>query len=128
MKTRKVTRHYCDHCGKGMFFRNRAVKHENGCTANPDRNCGVCGVKRDLSELKRWVMTQREPHPMQEDFCGLGLEATAFLRDKCDNCPACMLAVLRQTQTFAHNFTFKDEMAEWWAEKNNEIAMKSHYY
>jgi hypothetical protein len=42
MRTKKVTRHYCDHCSRGMFVRKAMERHEASCYSNPQRKCHMC--------------------------------------------------------------------------------------
>lgn len=42
MKTKTVTRHYCEHCRKGMFKRDAMARHEARCYRNPKRICERC--------------------------------------------------------------------------------------
>jgi hypothetical protein len=64
-------------------------KHERGCTLNPDRVCGLCAISEhdkvlSLSELI--------------DVLGNGSsERFAKLREAANECPACILAAIRQS-------------------------------
>jgi len=65
-------------------------RHEKRCTANPDRECGFCiefgdVVQQPVSELIE----------VFEDAGG-GTEGLKKLREATANCPACILATLRQ--------------------------------
>ncbi len=80
MRTRDVKLYYCDHCKKKGMVRWRMAKHEQGCTANPTRACGVCGTaSTDVAENVAVL-------------AAAGLEA---LRIAVGTCPACMLAAVR---------------------------------
>lgn len=90
----KAWRYQCEFCGKNSRSASAMKKHERGCTANPDRECKmhkylfgedvaippVIGMVRLLQELR-----DSEDH-------GLGR-----LRSAANNCPACILAALRQS-------------------------------
>lgn len=55
MRTKTVTRHYCDYCSKGFFQRPSAERHEKACFRNPSRVCPYClnneEYKTDLKRL-----------------------------------------------------------------------------
>lgn len=77
MKTKTVTRYYCDHCSKGSFKRTSMDHHERTCFNNPKRVCPLCGSRnqhkvREYSEIMAPVVT---------------IEA---------ECPHCLLSVLVQ--------------------------------
>ena len=93
MKTRMRPRYYCDHCGKGSGSPSAMRRHESSCTLNPARVCRMCTLIGDGS-----------------GFLGVGKAAFLVpeiaadwrarmkaLRDAVENCPCCILAVLRQT-------------------------------
>lgn len=44
MKTRRVTRYLCDHCGHGHWTSMHARKHELTCLRNPIRHCPMCNA------------------------------------------------------------------------------------
>lgn len=82
---RKVMRwrYYCDHCKRSGGSGGHMAKHEKGCTNNPARVCGLClhssNEQASIEALKAaW--------------------ATSFkaLRELAGECPACILAAMRQ--------------------------------
>lgn len=120
MRAVKRWRYYCDHCKKVSGLRTAMEKHEKGCTLNPKRECGICGfldgslgtplpemlaILPDPAKFKRM-----EAWDAGEEFGGSGEyevtddEALAAavhavlpqLRELTSNCPACILAALRQ--------------------------------
>lgn len=104
MKERLVKRYYCDFCkiSKGTKFAMK--KHENRCTMNPDRVCGICSMVEGVNR-----------HDIQEmvDIIKDGtLKSLENLRKFTDNCPSCILAAIRQSKTgaFLHDFDFKKEL------------------
>lgn len=121
MRQKKVWRYYCDHCRKAGCGKAAMVKHERGCTRNPQRVCGFC---------KRSGNTE----PLVEAACD-SLEA---LRTAAGGCPACMLVGVHGLRSlikqewdhdedapgYDHghgevlNFDFKQAAAAWWAEVN----------
>ena len=43
MKSKRVTRFYCESCSKGFFKKQSALNHENTCWENPkNRTCKTC--------------------------------------------------------------------------------------
>lgn len=135
MKKRKVWRYSCDFCGKSNCSASSIASHEKGCTLNPNRVCRVCPkLEKDeslpLADLVALVdsITEREPKEK---------EAIAELRKAAGNCPACMLAAIRQSRKLRTHrehttimdpdngfealcsFNFKTEMRDLWADFNN---------
>jgi len=93
-------------------------RHEDACTANPNRTCRMCAMKPDMPDLiaatKKCTESNIEP-----------------LREMAEGCPACMLAGIRQSgmqspQTsledpgFYFEFDFKKERESWWEMVNDE--------
>ena len=87
-------------------------KHEERCTLNPNRTCGMCKL---IEETQPDLVPALELLPEPSDFTtvrsdsdgcgewvsydGLGEAANLVmpqLRDMLNNCPACILAALRQ--------------------------------
>ena len=100
-------------------------RHERGCTNNPNRICTmhqyVDGVQKPLAELSAILLAN-------------GPEKEKQLRDAADNCPACILATLRQTRgpiiyddqypdeirtDVGFAFDFKKELERFWQEAND---------
>lgn len=125
MRTKKVTRHYCDYCKKSMAFRNHMEKHEKHCTKNPNRECGLCerigesprpiaeliAVVPKLENFKREAFLLND-YPDYDAYEKATLEALQELRKLTNNCPACILAALRQSGNTALSdrvFDFKAE-------------------
>jgi len=97
-KMRKALRwrYYCDHCAKVGGSAYHMARHEAGCTANPRRTCGFCGSTRPVAEL---VAVLEGPAP--DWRAGM-----AALRMAVQECPACMLAAIRQVR--AHHSGSED--------------------
>lgn len=139
MTRKQRWRYYCDFCGKAGGAGGHIARHEKGCTANPNRECGL---------HKRIG----EPQPPLADLIGAlesggedwaaGLSA---LIDASGECPTCILAALRQspklkatrdrywTESPLDNalspleqkgldtiraWNFKAKMAKWWRDVN----------
>jgi hypothetical protein len=95
VKTKKV--YYCDFCKKHGLSRVAMEKHECHCTLNPERIC-------------RWSLAAYLPSPPPRHTMRRGVvrwlkmnvpvtdDVLAKLREYVVNCPACMLAVIRQAE------------------------------
>lgn len=80
MRTKTVQRHYCDHCGKGMFQRPAMRLHEASCFKNPNRSeCRIC-----KGDSQTGVTHPRELSAAYAN----GLDA---LREAAGGCPGCMM-------------------------------------
>ncbi len=87
MRTAMRPRYYCDHCGKGNGNPSAMRRHERGCTANPQRVCGMC------AELHGGGA---DPAPSRDDLVRI-LDRDGFktMCEAASNCPACILSALR---------------------------------
>ena len=122
MRIKHVLRYYCDFCGRGYFKKPSIERHENGCTANPSRICGLCQYAEPALEQKPMVDLVR---CLSWDKDGYGMKE---LRQLCEGCPGCILAAIRQSgmlkQAVAEGehvdfeFDFKKELADWRATAN----------
>ena len=135
MRVELRKRYYCDHCKKAGGSSGHMKRHEAGCTANPARVCGVCraaGISAqplpDLIALARklatWHVGFEEEGPAHGS---LDAEAMKALREAADNCPACILAALRQSRCGSSEFQFKSELLKLWAEVNEAKADGEEY-
>ncbi len=144
MRVKKVNRYYCDFCKKANCSGRSISKHEKRCTMNPNRECGMCQLyeneQRPISEL---LAILPEPEPLivrnrdwdgSEDIRQLE-EAVKIalpkLRDLSGDCPACILAALRQKKIYVtianeFGFDFKKECQEIWNNFNNTQMQKSY--
>lgn len=118
MRTKLVNRYYCDFCKKsgGSIYWMR--RHEERCTNNPNRVCGMCAI--DGSVL------QKSMKELSDALLAGGMDG---LREAAEGCPACIFAAIRQTNTEemsedacleVFRFNFKDECRKWW-ETFNEL-------
>ena len=94
MRSRKVTAHYCDHCNKRGFQIPAMEKHEKTCTANTDRECGMCEWVEVNDGQEKHGLSVIELSEIVGDGSNEGLRR---LRDASNDCPACMLAAVRYT-------------------------------
>lgn len=145
---RKVMRprFYCEHCNKGGGSGGHIKKHESRCTKNPDRECGMCKMleheQPDLQKLlailptadeQRWTDYSDDGRHSWEQWRDVPLETMKALRDAAGNCPACIMAALRQRGlpvATAEGFSFTKECQAIWAEINArqwDEECRAHY-
>lgn len=79
MRKRRVWHCYCDFCKKVTHTERSMTKHMLGCTANPNRVCGMCRVAHQA----------QTPLPALLEAVTLGLTS---LEIAANHCPACILA------------------------------------
>ena len=130
MRKVKMWRYYCDFCKKSGSSGGHMKAHENGCTKNPDRECGMCRV------------TETEQQPMDDLLKAFGIgdaEGMKNLTDMAENCPACILATIRQSGVMDENqtldeegypthmawmdFSYRDEKASFWSSQDMTFVM-----
>jgi hypothetical protein len=137
MKTKRVNRYYCDFCKKSGCSAPHLKRHEERCTMNPNRHCGVCDMMEDdvaapLTELVAMWPNAANYKTKDEfgevidyrlaDDAGAVLEA---VREASGRCPACILASIRQAGIpvlMVEKFDFRAEMDGVWAEVNEVNA------
>lgn len=142
MKTVKKNVYYCDHCKKKGLAASHIRNHEARCTNNPNRYCGACerqSIVEVVADLKARFTLADNPNAFDsadpEWFAKEGVNTEEKLvtwigepvtlqevRDLADNCPACTLAILRQTGLNRHyfhldTFEFKVELKEFMKDK-----------
>lgn len=139
MKAVKRWRYYCDHCKKVSGARAAMEKHEKGCTLNPARRCGICDFlctggapladliallpdpvqfKRDVPAMTYWNGFENDTIDAYQEPDDEALRAATHavlpkLRELTDDCPACILAALRQRAIpvpLIEDFNYTEEM------------------
>ena len=129
MRTKKVNRYWCDFCNRASLQAGCTRRHESRCTLNPARVCGLCTfLELEQADLTALIAILPDPEPLkriEKDDMGRevwhswqGLEEAVEavmpkLREAANNCPACILAAIRQRGIPApeiQSFKFKDEM------------------
>ena len=136
MRRKKVWRYYCDYCKKANCSGASIKKHEERCTMNPNRVCGFCHLLEQkqtnlveamqlLPEPKDYIKEEVLGSLIFTSYNGLDEAAEAImpkLRDFTGNCPACILAALRQKEIslWITSFDFQKESKEIWAEFNKK--------
>jgi hypothetical protein len=144
VRVRKVNRYYCDFCTKANLSAFHMRKHEAGCTLNPERVCGMCkmvgSTQRPIPELVALLpdsspvhlsMTEDDAYwDAQREFSEALKAALPVLRDSTRNCPACIMAALRQAKIpvpLAEGFNFSAECKAIW-NAINESQMRNECY
>lgn len=139
MKVIKKNVYYCDHCNKRGLSGGHMRNHEAGCTANPNRVCRLCGggsIAHVIADFKtRFMLGETivsgefpDDEVPQTVARWTGEPVTlSEIRDKADNCPNCILAILRQVgfNRYYFNlgkFDYKEESAKYWAERKPDPA------
>ncbi|MGE5512450.1 MAG: hypothetical protein ACM31O_14475 [Bacteroidota bacterium] len=128
MKKVKRWRYYCEYCRKSGCSGGHIARHERGCTANPNRECAMHG----------FVTTESAPD-MPALLAAIEHDAKLTkLRAVAHNCPACILAALRQSNVmmvdgegmpFAPDFDFRAEREAIFAAHNAaEYEREGMYY
>jgi hypothetical protein len=135
----KRWRYYCDFCKKSGQRGYHMQNHERGCTLNPARICGMCSV------------AQLHQQPMVSLIAAVGdgsAEGMAALRELSENCPACILAAIRQSPEIEQwkdqrfdpecpdppcvpgsypTFRYKEETEAFWKSDRNWIWSRGDY-
>jgi len=141
MRTKLVKRYWCDFCNKAGLSAGAMAKHEKHCTMNPNRECRVCkmvdSAQHSLASLiallpvpvlhnNEWGVTEFQP-----GFEDAVMAAIPSLRKEADNCPACIMAALRQAKIpvpIAREFNFTEEMKSILADINAAQAHSESCY
>jgi hypothetical protein len=138
MKKKQVWKYYCDYCKKSGGSKYHIEKHEKGCTLNPNRVCGLCkivGNKQSpietliaiLPNIENYRSTVIDRYGFKseyyDDFDTVLHGKLDILRETVDNCPACIMAALRQAKIpvpMVIGFNYKEELDTFWKEQNKE--------
>lgn len=95
MRTKTVTRYFCDHCSKGMFKRDAMERHEAVCYRNRDRKCHRC----QFEDPQNSISPERRKAILQDgEKC----------QTKGGECPDCLMAMVIQ-----HNTRLSNEDKAW---------------
>lgn len=133
MRSRQVWKYYCDFCKKSGCSKFHLAKHEERCTNNPNRVCGMCRVmdnkQKPLADL---IALLPAVTPVPNGYGDMVFDDTAHkavddamfkLRSISGGCPCCILAALRQSKIpvpMVSSFSFSDECAAIWKGINEE--------
>jgi len=132
MRKVKRWRYYCDFCKKSGGSGGHMARHEKGCTLNPNRTCNVCAKLLEVDQKPMSELLSVLPNGTEyitEDAFGFsynGLQEIIDdhmpkLRELTENCPACIMAALRQSGIpvpMVESFDFTKEMDSIWADIN----------
>ena len=128
MITKMRPRYYCEHCKKGSGSPSYMKRHEAACTLNPNRICRMHGrptLSRDrLTEI-------------------MNAEGFPAMCKAADECPACILSVVRQLNSFGElgesivigpqdgrqEWSYAEAKKKWWEAVNasREETMFDYY-
>lgn len=137
MKRLKRWRYYCEYCKKSGSSGGHIARHEKSCTMNPDRICKFCkhiGVEQP-SMIDMLKILQIAKIKEDEDRYGITFtienekEAIEKLREVANNCPACMLAAIRQYTKYPMIFTafsFPEEKKIFWDTINEDNVCENY--
>ena len=135
MRKKQVWRYWCDFCKKSGCSGGHMKRHELTCTANPNRSCRMCDSSIPPTDH---LAILAQPGTTTEEW----QEKMKALRLAVDNCPCCILAVIRQSgiqkidptegpsisqdnmtwDGHTLGFDFKEEGAGWLKDKHEENA------
>ena len=145
MRTKKVNRYWCDYCNKAGLQAGAMRSHENHCTLNPNRECRVCALLADgqdldfqkkslpelMSLLPEYVECNSENTWEEGKLAQASIElAVGELRNATGDCPACMMAALRQKGIpvpSIEGFNFTREMKQIFSDINDAKADERYY-
>lgn len=122
MKVVLRKRYYCDHCKKAGGSPFWMKRHEDGCTLNPKRICGMCKLNEEfgkqrpiellISALNEDIANHEEKASTKTLDEQCGAPEPIKLCEVAHGCPACMLAAIRQTQPTPYvKFDWKHEQS-----------------
>ncbi len=145
MRTKKVNRYYCDFCKKAGGSAGHMKRHESSCTKNPNRVCRVCGLmeveQATMKTLLAALPKRSDFPPDEEDELGFTTLCLGFidaintalpsLREAASECPACIMAALRQSgmrMSAVAEFNFSNKMAGVWSDFNERQLEEETIY
>lgn len=134
MRQKKVWRYYCDYCKKAGCHAGYLRTHEKHCTANPNRECGMCLMIEDAEQKPLAELTA-----VFDGFSGpcSGLVTPKLravwadhdarikeLETLTNGCPACMLATARalgkRNPPVEINVEFKKRVKNFWSDRHED--------
>lgn len=123
MKKIQRWRYYCDFCKKAGQSGGHMKNHESACTLNPGRVCKMCKKMGHVGQPEMPTLLATLPTPPKpatemnrDDETALRVLVEAAmpeLRVLTNNCPACILAALRQKKIpvpIVESFNFRKEV------------------
>lgn len=129
-------RYYCDHCKKASGSPSFMKRHESGCTNNPNRVCRMCAILADEGGP--------DPAPSRDELARI-LDAQGFkaLREAANDCPACILSVIRLynfegdaetpggvrgPEDGRESWSYTEAKKAWWSDFKDKQAESSYPY
>lgn len=142
MRMKLVKRYWCDHCNKAGLSSRSMITHEKHCTLNPNRSCRVCNLLNGIGH-GHYISELLDMLPDPTAYLAQGFyycncfpaydgeqyrddctneyakleralkEVMPKLREAVADCPACIMAALRQKKIpvpMVEGFDFKNEM------------------
>lgn len=121
--------YYCDFCKKKSPRSGKdIIRHEKGCTRNPDRVCGLCNrvdVKFYIEKFKRIIkLNTKEIY----GFNSTEKRESIFrwIDSLMDGCPNCILTILRCAEFYVADFNYKERYEVWlkenWSDGVGEVV------
>jgi hypothetical protein len=133
MKVKQVNRYYCDYCAKSRGTKHSMEVHEKHCTMNPNRQCRMC-KSGNVPELLRLMPNPDLFFDVDDGMGGFKNYQTDMqaglqnVLDATEGCPACTLAVLRQSYTrFLVEWNYEEACKEWWDAVNDAGQQRSYW-
>jgi hypothetical protein len=142
MKEKTVVHYICEFCGKVQHKRSSMARHEKHCTKNPNRECRMCDAIGEsptpMPELlavlpdpksKKYIDDKHRYAGTIYDLLKVDTEAALpKLRELTSNCPACMMAALRQRAIpVPMVMSFKEECGRFWKAVNGDRAAEVYH-
>ena len=139
MKVKNKKVYYCDFCKKHSLIFNSIKKHEEHCTLNPNRTCGLCDRKGNykkeikiINKAYKELMSHKENGGIVETYCRVFEDKVKEMLEEIE-CPVCMLSILRLSDDgVIHwaNYSLKEEIQKYWkikAEEEEEETFRNGY-
>lgn len=135
MKRKLVYRYYCEFCKKANCCASAMTKHERGCTANQNRECGMCKAtehaQADLADIIDALEHDVEATKGEDLYDGSIIVCTIKNVEPrlawivADFCPACLLAAIRQIKrrdAVQFQWDFMEAKKAFWQSFNEQTA------
>lgn len=127
MEVRKINVYYCDFCGAHRLSKRGIEFHEKHCTKNANRECRLCFDYDSQPDYHELVAEVREtPHEslMHSDTRDAMWD---YLKAACNDCPGCIMTVLRlsgrhdiRPDGWDWDAECKKRVGEQWEQRRNE--------
>ncbi len=120
--------YYCEFCKKKGLSRYHLKEHEESCTGNVNRYCCMCNNRVDYSPMIEKFKAQMDMRDTvssddYNDYHVFTVERKpdlAEIFESVEECPACVLTILRACGLCGHEwdmkFDWKTERDKWWAD------------